>query len=146
MLEMPGHAWTVESLASIPTCPGQVLPSFSVMFPEPRRSCINKVASTNSGPDVFPGNVPVVVIAESVGYASESSFHKRLSASLVVLRENIGKGSDSFTLNKTARNQVKDNPHSGSCGLSTISISNGGLGFIYFFLMTLAQFLNKNAN
>ncbi|MCQ6595563.1 cupin domain-containing protein [Escherichia coli] len=37
MLEMPGHAWTVESLASIAHMSWQVLPSFSVMFPEPRR-------------------------------------------------------------------------------------------------------------
>ncbi len=133
MLEMPGHAWTVESLAASPTCPGQVLPSFSVMFPEHAAGCINKVASTNSGPDVFPEMLPVVVIAESVGYASESSFTRRLSASLVVLRENIGKGSAACTLNKTARNQGKDNPHSGVVSLSTISISNGGLGFIYFF-------------
>ncbi len=133
MLEMPGHAWTVESLASIAHIPGQVLPSFSVMFPEPRRWLFNKVASTNSGPDVFPGNAPCVVIAESVGYASESSFHKAFVASLVVPRENIGKGSDSLHPDKTARNQGKDNPHSGSCEPFTISISNGGLGFIYFF-------------
>lgn len=46
------------------------------MFRNHAAGCINKVASTNSGPDVFPGNAPVVVIAESVGYASESSFHK----------------------------------------------------------------------
>ena len=34
MLEMPGpsNRWPAS-----PTCPGQVLPSFSVMFPEPRR-------------------------------------------------------------------------------------------------------------
>lgn len=76
MLEMrdthgPSNRWPAS-----PTCPGQVLPSFSVMFRNHAAGCINKVASTNSGPDVFPGNAPVVVIAESVGYASESSFHK----------------------------------------------------------------------
>lgn len=37
MMEMHGHARTVESLASIAHMSRQVLPSFSVMFPEPRR-------------------------------------------------------------------------------------------------------------
>ncbi len=103
-MEMPGHAWTVERWPASPTCPGQVLPSFSVMFRNHAAGCINKVASTNSGPDVSREMLPVVVIAESVGYASEHLFTRRLSASLVVLRENIGKGETACTLNKTARN------------------------------------------
>ncbi len=38
MLEMPGHALDRRiAVPASPTCPGQVLPSFSVMFPEPRR-------------------------------------------------------------------------------------------------------------
>ncbi len=48
--------------------------------------------------------LPVVVIAESVGYAVNHLFTRRLSASLVVLRENSGKGETACTLNKTARN------------------------------------------
>ncbi len=59
MLEMPGHAWTVESLASIAHMSRA---SFAQLFRDVSGNhaagCINKVASTNSGPDVFPGNAP----------------------------------------------------------------------------------------
>lgn len=59
MLEMPGHAWTVESLASIAHMSRA---NFAQLFRDVSGNhaagCINKVASTNSGPDVFPGNAP----------------------------------------------------------------------------------------
>ncbi|MFP1496561.1 helix-turn-helix domain-containing protein [Escherichia coli] len=92
MLEMPGHAWTVESLASIAHMSRA---SFAQLFRDVSGNhaagCINKVASTNSGPDVFPEMLPVVVIAESVGYASESSFHKAFVREFGCTPENIGK-------------------------------------------------------
>ncbi len=76
--EMPGHAWTVESLASIAHMSRA---SFAQLFRDVSGTtplgCINKVASTIIAAQMFSREMlPVVVIAESVGYASESSFHK----------------------------------------------------------------------
>lgn len=58
MLEMPGHAWSVESLASIAHMSRASFAQLFQMFRNHAAGCINKVASTNSGPDVFPGNAP----------------------------------------------------------------------------------------
>ncbi|PCP01004.1 helix-turn-helix domain-containing protein, partial [Escherichia coli] len=60
--------------------------------------------------------LPVVVIAESVGYASESSFHKAF------VRE-FGCTPGEY------RERVR------LVSLSTISISNGSFGLYIFFLM-----------
>lgn len=60
--------------------------------------------------------LPVVVIAESVGYASESSFHKAFVREFgCTPGEYRESGQTACTLNKIARNRGKDNPHSGSC-------------------------------
>ena len=97
MLEMPGHAWTVESLASIAHMSRA---SFAQLFRDVSGTTplavLTKLRLQIAAQMFSREMLPVVVIAESVGYASESSFHKGLSASLVVLRENIGKGSDSL--------------------------------------------------
>lgn len=97
MLEMPGHAWTVESLASIAHMSRA---SFAQLFRDVSGTTplavLTKLRLQIAAQMFSREMLPVVVIAESVGYASESSFTRRLSASLVVLRENIGKGSDSL--------------------------------------------------
>ncbi len=97
MLEMPGHAWTVESLASIAHMSRA---SFAQLFRDVSGTTplavLTKLRLQIAAQMFSREMLPVVVIAESVGYASESSFQRRLSASLVVLRENIGKGSDSL--------------------------------------------------
>lgn len=97
MLEMPGHAWTVESLASIAHMSRA---SFAQLFRDVSGTTplavLTKLRLQIAAQMFSRETLPVVVIAESVGYASESSFHKALSASLVVPRENIGKGSDSL--------------------------------------------------
>ena len=77
MLEMPGHAWTVESLASIAHMSRA---SFAQLFRDvsgpPPLAVLTKMRLQIAAQMFSREMLPVVVIAESVGYASESSFHK----------------------------------------------------------------------
>lgn len=97
MLEMPGHAWTVESLASIAHMSRA---SFAQLFRDVSGTTplavLTKLRLQIAAQMFSRETLPVVVIAESVGYAVNHLFTRRLSASLVVPRENIGKGSDSL--------------------------------------------------
>ena len=77
MLEMPGHAWTVESLASIAHMSRA---SFAQLFRDVSGTTplavLTKLRLQIAAQMFSRETLPVVVIAESVGYASESSFHK----------------------------------------------------------------------
>ncbi|HBM8579108.1 TPA: DNA-binding transcriptional regulator RclR [Escherichia coli] len=77
MLEMPGHAWTVESLASIAHMSRA---SFAQLFRDVSGTTplavLTKLRLQIAAQMFSREMLPVVVIAESVGYASESSFHK----------------------------------------------------------------------
>ncbi|MCZ8878156.1 reactive chlorine-specific transcriptional regulator RclR [Escherichia albertii] len=77
MLEMPGHNWTVESLASIVHMSRA---SFAQLFREVSGTTplavLTKLRLQIAAQMFSRETLPVVVIAESVGYASESSFHK----------------------------------------------------------------------
>ncbi|EJM9603197.1 reactive chlorine-specific transcriptional regulator RclR [Escherichia albertii] len=77
MLEMPGHNWTVESLASIAHMSRA---SFAQLFREVSGTTplavLTKLRLQIAAQMFSRETLPVVVIAESVGYASESSFHK----------------------------------------------------------------------
>ena len=77
MLEMPGHAWTVESLASIAHMSrasfAQLCRDVSGTTP---LAVLTKLRLQIAAQMFSREMLPVVVIAESVGYASESSFHK----------------------------------------------------------------------
>ncbi len=81
--------------------------------------------------------LPVVVIAESVGYASESSFSQGVCPRVWLYSGRIsGKGQTACTLNKTASNRSKDNPHSGSCEPFNYFYFQRWFGlYIFFFLM-----------
>ncbi|EKY6638132.1 helix-turn-helix domain-containing protein [Escherichia coli] len=76
-LEMPGHAWTVESLASIAHMSRA---SFAQLFRDVSGTTplavLTKLRLQIAAQMFSREMLPVVVIAESVGYASESSFHK----------------------------------------------------------------------
>lgn len=97
MLEMPGHAWTVESLASIAHMSRA---SFAQLFRDVSGTTplavLTKLRLQIAAQMFSREMLPVVVIAESVAMPANHLFTRRLSASLVVLRENIGKGSDSL--------------------------------------------------
>lgn len=97
MLEMPGHAWTVESLASIAHMSRA---SFAQLFRDVSGTTplavLTKLRLQIAAQMFSREMLPVVVIAESVAMPVNHLFTRRLSASLVVLRENIGKGSDSL--------------------------------------------------
>ncbi|MGG8872991.1 helix-turn-helix domain-containing protein, partial [Escherichia coli] len=75
--EMPGHAWTVESLASIAHMSRA---SFAQLFRDVSGTTplavLTKLRLQIAAQMFSRETLPVVVIAESVGYASESSFHK----------------------------------------------------------------------
>ncbi|MGK3450911.1 helix-turn-helix domain-containing protein, partial [Escherichia coli] len=77
MMEMPGHAWTVESLASIAHMSRA---SFAQLFRDVSGTTplavLTKLRLQIAAQMFSREMLPVVVIAESVGYASESSFHK----------------------------------------------------------------------
>ncbi|EEQ4906538.1 TPA: reactive chlorine-specific transcriptional regulator RclR [Escherichia coli] len=77
MLEMPGHAWSVESLASIAHMSRA---SFAQLFRDVSGTTplavLTKLRLQIAAQMFSREMLPVVVIAESVGYASESSFHK----------------------------------------------------------------------
>lgn len=77
MLEMPGHAWTVESLTSIAHMSRA---SFAQLFRDVSGTTplavLTKLRLQIAAQMFSREMLPVVVIAESVGYASESSFHK----------------------------------------------------------------------
>ncbi|HFI7051549.1 TPA: reactive chlorine-specific transcriptional regulator RclR, partial [Escherichia coli] len=77
MLEMPGHAWTVESLASIAHMSRA---NFAQLFRDVSGTTplavLTKLRLQIAAQMFSREMLPVVVIAESVGYASESSFHK----------------------------------------------------------------------
>lgn len=97
MLEMPGHVWTVESLASIAHMSRA---SFAQLFRDVSGTTplavLTKLRLQIAAQMFSREMLPVVVIAESVAMPVNHLFTRRLSASLVVLRENIGKGSDSL--------------------------------------------------
>lgn len=97
MLEMPGHAWTVESLASIAHMSRA---SFAQLFRDVSGTTplavLTKLRLQIAAQMFSRETLPVVVIAESVAMPVNHLFTRRLSASLVVPRENIGKGSDSL--------------------------------------------------
>ncbi len=97
MMEMPGHAWTVESLASIAHMSRA---SFAQLFRDVSGTTplavLTKLRLQIAAQMFSREMLPVVVIAESVAMPANHLFTRRLSASLVVLRENIGKGSDSL--------------------------------------------------
>ena len=117
MLEMPGHAWTVESLASIAHMSRA---SFAQLFRDVSGTTplavLTKLRLQIAAQMFSREMLPVVVIAESVGYASESSFHKAFVREFgCTPGEYREKGQTACTLNKTASNRSKDNPHSGSC-------------------------------
>ncbi|MCZ6952204.1 reactive chlorine-specific transcriptional regulator RclR [Escherichia coli] len=77
MLEMPGHARASNRWPASPTCPGQVLPSFSSDVSGTTPLAVLTKLRLQIAAQMFSREMlPVVVIAESVGYASESSFHK----------------------------------------------------------------------
>ncbi len=61
-------------------------------------SRVNNAAPANRRPDPVAAAPPVMVIAESVGYASESFFHKALSES-VVHRASTANGQRARTIN-----------------------------------------------
>lgn len=75
--QMPGHAWTVESLASIAHMSRA---SFAQLFRDVSGTTplavLTKLRLQIAAQMFSREMLPVVVIAESVGYASESSFHK----------------------------------------------------------------------
>lgn len=77
MLEMPGHPWTVESLAS---SVHMSRASFAQLFRDVSGTTplaeLTKLRLQIAAQRFSRETLPVVVIAESVGYASESSFHK----------------------------------------------------------------------
>lgn len=93
MMEMPGHAWTVESLASIAHMSRA---SFAQLFRDVSGTTplavLTKLRLQIAAQMFSREMLPVVVIAESVAMPVNHLFTRRLSASLVVLRENIGKG------------------------------------------------------
>lgn len=97
MLEMPGHAWTVESLASIAHMSRA---SFAQLFRDVSGTTplavLTKLRLQIAAQMFSRETLPVVVIAESVAMPVNHLFTRRLFASLVVPRENIGKGSDSL--------------------------------------------------
>lgn len=137
MLEMPGHAWTVESLASIAHMSRA---SFAQLFRDVSGTTplavLTKLRLQIAAQMFSRETLPVVVIAESVGYASESSFHKAFVREFgCTPGEYRGKGQTACTLNKTARNQGKDNPHSGSCEPFNYFYFQRWFGLYIFFLM-----------
>lgn len=77
MLEMPSHPWTVESLAS---SVHMSRASFAQLFRDVSGTTplaeLTKLRLQIAAQRFSRETLPVVVIAESVGYASESSFHK----------------------------------------------------------------------
>ena len=137
MLEMPGHAWTVESLASIAHMSRA---SFAQLFRDVSGTTplavLTKLRLQIAAQMFSREMLPVVVIAESVGYASESSFHKafvrEFGCTPGEYRERVRQLAPGI---KPPAIGAKIIRIPGVVSLSTISISNGGLGFIYFFLM-----------
>lgn len=135
MLEMPGHAWTVESLASIAHMSRA---SFAQLFRDVSGTTplavLTKLRLQIAAQMFSRETLPVVVIAESVGYASESSFHKafvrEFGCTPGEYRERVRQLAPSI---KPPEIRAKIIRIPGVVSLSTISISNGGLGFIYFF-------------
>lgn len=77
MLESPAHPWTVEELAQRAHMSRA---SFAQLFREVSNSTPLAVLTTLrlqfAAQMLSRGSQPLIVIAESVGYASESSFHK----------------------------------------------------------------------
>lgn len=116
MLEMPGHAWTVESLASIAHMSRA---SFAQLFRDVSGTTplavLTKLRLQIAAQMFSREMLPVVVIAESVGYASESSFHKAFVREFGCTPGEYRERVRQLAPNKTASNRSKDNPHSGSC-------------------------------
>ena len=135
MMEMPGHAWTVESLASIAHMSRA---SFAQLFRDVSGTTplavLTKLRLQIAAQMFSREMLPVVVIAESVGYASESSFHKALVREFGCTpgeyRERVRQLAP---LIKPPEIRAKIIRIPGVVSLSTISISNGGFGFYIFF-------------
>lgn len=77
MLKIPGHTWTIKSLASI-THISQA--SFAQLFHNISRTTplaiLTKLHLQIAAQIFSQETLPIIVITKSVGYASESSFHK----------------------------------------------------------------------
>ena len=137
MMEMPGHAWTVESLASIAHMSRA---SFAQLFRDVSGTTplavLTKLRLQIAAQMFSREMLPVVVIAESVGYASESSFHKafvrEFGCTPGEYRERVRQLAPRI---KPPEIRAKIIRIPGVVSLSTISISNGSFGLYIFFLM-----------
>ncbi|VEA78422.1 AraC family transcriptional regulator [Salmonella enterica subsp. arizonae] len=93
MLETPAHPWTVETLAQRVHMSRA---SFAQLFRDVSATTPLAVLTTLrlqiAAQTLSREALPVMVIAESVGYASESSFTKLLSANSVVRQASTANG------------------------------------------------------
>lgn len=87
MLESPAFAWTVEELAKRAHMSRA---SFAQLFREVSNSTplavLTALRLQFAAQMLSRGTQPLIVIAESVGYASESSFHKVFYGNLAARR------------------------------------------------------------